>query len=86
MIKRQACQISKNRKPENLSSDPRGCAENYQFGFDAKWEEKLIDLMDRNSEIFKKIVDDPEFGGALKDLVMSKVYEQQRTNIKSTSD
>jgi len=59
--------------------------ENYQYGFDAKWEEKLIDLMDRNHEIFRKIVDDPEFGDALKGLIMSKVYKQQRSNHTSNT-
>lgn len=55
--------------------------ENYRFGFEDKWDEKLIDLMDNNQTIFARIINDPEFGSVLKDMVMEKVYEKQRNMV-----
>jgi len=53
--------------------------ENYRFGFEDKWDEKLIDLMENNQVLFARIINDPDFGAYLKALIMEKVYKKQRT-------
>ncbi len=60
--------------------------ENYRFGFDDKWDEKLIDLMENNEALFERIINDPDFGGFLKNVIMGQVYERQRgqTGIPAT--
>jgi len=52
--------------------------ENYRFGFEDKWDEKLIDLMENNQTLFARIINDPDFGAYLKGLIMEKVYRKQR--------
>jgi type I restriction enzyme R subunit len=52
--------------------------ENYRFGFDDKWDEKLIDLMENNQTLFARIINDSDFGAYLKGLIMEKVYRKQR--------
>jgi type I restriction enzyme, R subunit len=55
--------------------------ENYRFGFDDKWDENLIDLMENNQALFERIINDPDFGAYLKGLIMEKVYRKQRTSV-----
>jgi type I restriction enzyme R subunit len=52
--------------------------ENYRFGFEDKWDEKLIDLMENNQVLFARIINDPDFGAYLKGIIMEKVYRKQR--------
>jgi len=50
--------------------------ENFKYGFDDIFLDKLIGRMEQNQEIFSKMMDDKEFGGLVKDYMLKKVYEQ----------
>ena len=49
---------------------------NFKFGFDDIFMEKLIGRMDQNQDIFKKMIDDKEFGNLVKDYLLKKVYDK----------
>jgi type I restriction enzyme R subunit len=51
-------------------------SENFKYVYDDVIMNVLIDRMDQNSGIFKKIIDDEEFGTTVKELIMKKVYER----------
>jgi type I restriction enzyme R subunit len=48
--------------------------ENFKFGFDDVFMDKLIGRMDQNQEIFGKMMDDPDFGELVKTYLLKKVY------------
>lgn len=50
--------------------------ENFRFGFEQKFEAAVVDRQSANEELFKKLMDDPEFNAAVKDLLLKKVYER----------
>jgi type I restriction enzyme R subunit len=50
--------------------------ENFKFGFDDIFMDKLIGRMDQNQDIFSKMMDDQEFGGLVRGYLMKKVYER----------
>lgn len=52
--------------------------ENFKFGFDDVFMDKLISRMDQNQDIFTKMMDDSEFGGLVKDYLLKKVYRRLR--------
>ena len=52
--------------------------ENFKFGFDDVFMDKLISRMDQNQDIFTKMMDDKEFGGLVKDYLLKKVYNRLR--------
>jgi len=45
--------------------------ENFKYGFDDVFLEKLIGRMEQNQDIFSKMMDDREFGGLVKDYMRS---------------
>lgn len=50
--------------------------ENFRFGFDQKFEAAVVDRQSANEELFKKLMDDPEFSAAVRDLLLKKVYDR----------
>lgn len=50
--------------------------ENFKYGFDDVFMEKLISRMDQNQDIFSKMMDDTEFGGLVKNYLLKRVYNQ----------
>ncbi|KAB2810008.1 type I restriction endonuclease subunit R [Phaeocystidibacter luteus] len=52
--------------------------DNFKFGFDDVFMDKLIARMDQNQDIFSKMMDDKDFGGLVKDYLLNKVYNRLR--------
>ncbi|OJW77405.1 MAG: restriction endonuclease subunit R [Bacteroidetes bacterium 46-16] len=50
--------------------------DNFKYGFDELFVEKLIDRMDQNEEIFTKILNDKDFGDIVKAWMLKKVYNK----------
>jgi type I restriction enzyme R subunit len=50
--------------------------ENFKFGFDDLFMDKLIARMEQNQDIFTKMMDDKEFGGLVKGYMLKKVYDR----------
>ncbi|MFN5729037.1 MAG: type I restriction endonuclease subunit R, partial [Pseudanabaena sp.] len=50
--------------------------QNFKYGFDDIFLATLIERMDNNQDIFTKIIDDLEFGDAVKDWMLKKVYNR----------
>lgn len=50
--------------------------QNFKYGFDDAFLTKLIERMDLNQDIFTKVIDDKEFGEAVKDWMLRKVYDR----------
>jgi type I restriction enzyme R subunit len=50
--------------------------QNFKYGFEDIFLTKLIERMDLNQDIFAKIIDDKEFGQAVKDWILEKVYHR----------
>jgi type I restriction enzyme R subunit len=50
--------------------------ENFKFGFEDLFMDKLIARMEQNQDIFTKMMDDKEFGGLVKGYMLKKVYER----------
>ncbi|MDD3687224.1 MAG: type I restriction endonuclease subunit R, partial [Bacteroidales bacterium] len=50
--------------------------ENFKFGFDDIFMDKLIGRMEQNQDIFTKMMDDKDFGGLVRDYLLRRVYEQ----------
>ena len=48
--------------------------DNFKYGFEDKFLQKLIDRMDKNTDIFDKITSDSEFSALVKDWMLKKVY------------
>jgi type I restriction enzyme R subunit len=52
--------------------------ENFRLAFDRRFMDTVIDRMDENDAIFKRILDDPEFQQVLKDFYAKRVYRKAR--------
>ncbi|MHA7842050.1 MAG: type I restriction endonuclease subunit R [Winogradskyella sp.] len=50
--------------------------ENFKFGFEESFLDKWISRMDLNHDIFSKIMDNKEFGLAVRDYMLKKVYKR----------
>lgn len=50
--------------------------ENFKFGFDDLFMDKLIARMEQNQDIFTKMMDDKEFGRLVKGYMLKKVYNR----------
>jgi type I restriction enzyme R subunit len=50
--------------------------DNFRFGFDKKFEAAVIDRQFANEELFKKVMDDPEFSSAIRDLLLETLYKR----------
>ncbi len=58
---------------EQAQSNP---IENFKFGFEELFLDKLIARMEQNQDIFTKMMDDKEFGDVVKGYMLKKVYER----------
>ena len=74
---------------EELSEDKKlkasaevNSIENFKFGFDEQFMNKLIERMEQNEDIFSKINDDKDFGSVVKDYMLNKVYNRFKTRGK----
>jgi type I restriction enzyme R subunit len=52
--------------------------DNFRFAFDKTFMNTIVTRMDANNEIFKLVLDDPDFRTLLGDYYVRKVYEQLR--------
>jgi type I restriction enzyme R subunit len=50
--------------------------DNFKFGFEDLFFDKLIGRMEQNQDIFAKMMDDKEFGGVVKNYMLKKVYSR----------
>lgn len=50
--------------------------QNFKYGFDEIFLSKLIERMDVNQDIFEKIMNDQDFGAAVQDWLLKKVYNR----------
>lgn len=50
--------------------------DNFKFGFEDRFLDKLIERMDNNQDIFTKIMDDKTFGDVVKEWMLYKVYNR----------
>ncbi|MEZ5004771.1 MAG: DEAD/DEAH box helicase family protein [Chitinophagales bacterium] len=50
--------------------------ENFKFGFEDVFMDKLIGRMDQNQDIFSKMMDDKDFGNLVRDYMLKKVYNR----------
>ncbi len=48
----------------------------FKFAFEEMFISKLIDRMEDNQEIFERILEDKDFGGLVKEIMMKKIYKQ----------
>jgi type I restriction enzyme R subunit len=55
--------------------------ENFKYGFDDRFIEKLIDRMDSNQEIFSKVLNEKDFGDVVKAYMLNKVFSTIRTSL-----
>jgi type I restriction enzyme R subunit len=46
----------------------------FKYAFDDLFLTKLIERMDQNQDIFEKILENKDFGGVVKELLMKSVY------------
>lgn len=58
---------------EQAKSNP---IENFKFGFEELFLDKLISRMEQNQDIFSKMMDDKEFGNVVKGYMLKKVYQR----------
>ena len=52
--------------------------DNFKYGFEEVFLNTLISRMDQNQELFTKMMDDDEFAGVVKRLLLEKVYTRLR--------
>jgi len=50
--------------------------DNFKFGFEDIFMDKLIGRMEQNQDIFTKMMDDDDFGNLVRDYMLKKVYQQ----------
>jgi type I restriction enzyme R subunit len=50
--------------------------ENFEFGFNDMFMDKLIARMEQNQDIFAKMMDDKDFGDIVKMYMLKKVYNR----------
>lgn len=56
----------------------------FKYAFEELFFSKLVERMDQNQEIFKKILEDKAFGGLVKDWMLKKVYARLNEEIANT--
>lgn len=62
---------------ESLSQQAKSNSiQNFKYGFDDIFLTALIERMEDNQDIFTKIIDDSEFGDAVKAWMLKKVYDR----------
>ena len=62
---------------ESLSQQAKSNSiQNFKYGFDDIFLTTLIERMEDNQDIFTKIIDDPEFGDAVRAWMLKKVYDR----------
>ena len=62
---------------EKLSEQAKSNSiDNFKFGFEDTFLNKLIERMDSNQDIFTKIMDDKSFGDVVKEWMLFKVYNR----------
>src|SRR3989344_2549051 len=62
---------------EKLSKQAKtNSVENFKYGFQDVFINKVIDRMEQNQDIFKKIMDDKDFAETVKDWMLDKVYKR----------
>jgi len=62
---------------ENLSQQAKSnTIENFKYGFDDVFMDKLIGRMEQNQDIFAKMMDDKDFGNIVKEYMLKKVYDR----------
>lgn len=62
---------------ESLSQQAKSNSiQNFKYGFDDVFLTTLIERMEDNQDIFTKIIDEPEFGNAVKAWMLQKVYDR----------
>lgn len=71
-------QLSKQAKANTI--------ENFKFEFEDVFLAKLIDRMDQNQDIFKKIMDDDKFAKVVREWMLKKVYHRINTEEKNASN
>ncbi|HET8737233.1 MAG TPA: type I restriction endonuclease [Pricia sp.] len=54
--------------------------ENFKFGFEDAFMDKLIARMEQNQDIFSKMMDDREFGAVVRNYMIRKVYAKAQSN------
>ncbi|TXC78771.1 type I restriction endonuclease subunit R [Luteibaculum oceani] len=71
-------QIEAELKDDNALAEQAksNSIENFKYGFNDKFLEKLIGRMEQNQDIFSKIMDDQNFGNLVKDYFMQRVYRE----------
>ncbi|WP_027066156.1 type I restriction endonuclease subunit R [Maribacter sp. Hel_I_7] len=50
--------------------------DNFKFGFEDAFMDKLIGRMEQNQDIFSKMMDDKDFGALVKNYMLKKVYKR----------
>ena len=50
--------------------------ENFKFGFEEAFMDKIIARMEQNEDIFSKMMDDKDFGAIVKNYMIQKVYKR----------
>ncbi len=50
--------------------------DNFKYGFEEVFVDKMVERMDQNQDIFNKIMDDKAFAGVVKDYLLKKVYDR----------
>ncbi len=50
--------------------------ENFKFGFDDVFMDKLLGRMEQNQELFARMMDDKVFGGLVQNYLLKRVYQQ----------
>jgi len=48
--------------------------DNFSFPFEQKFDAAVVDRQEANEELFKKLLEEPEFRAAVKDLLLKRVY------------
>jgi type I restriction enzyme, R subunit len=70
---------------ESLSQQAKSNSiQNFKYGFDDIFLTTLIERMEDNQDIFTKIIDDSEFGDAVRDWMLKKVYKRLTVEIKTS--
>ena len=50
--------------------------DNFKFGFEDAFMDKLIGRMEQNQDIFSKMMDDKDFGMIVRNYMLKKVYKR----------
>ena len=50
--------------------------DNFKYGFEEVFVDKMVERMDQNQDIFNKIMDDKAFAAVVKDYLLKKVYDR----------